>query len=106
MLPAHWEGGARASIETAAVKNPVRPSKGMAEGGFGGNSAPPERLGFVRALLVVGSSKVQNIPPDSTSNFFRGGCLAALRLGLVALRLAQSHIIPRRKKRKGSGLYI
>src|SRR3989344_2535989 len=41
LLPAHREGGARASIETAAVKNPVRPSKGMAEGGFGGNSAIP-----------------------------------------------------------------
>ncbi|MDP3771941.1 MAG: hypothetical protein Q8Q94_01020, partial [bacterium] len=132
-------------------------SKGMAEGGCGGNSAIPLQKieASPAALLVesrtqqksflflleekirraqirkseenffagwrvvasggglaslvpfkVGSSKVQNIPPDSTSNFFRGGCLAALRLGLVALRLAQSHIIPRLGKRKGSGLYI
>src|SRR3989338_4565335 len=47
--------------------------------------------------------RVPHRPPDSTSNFFRGGCLAALRLGLVALRKAQSHIIPRLGKRKGSG---
>ncbi|KKU97159.1 MAG: hypothetical protein UY29_C0002G0056 [Parcubacteria group bacterium GW2011_GWC2_48_17] len=39
LLPAHWEGGARASIEFVIAKNPVRPSKGMAEGGCGGNSA-------------------------------------------------------------------
>jgi len=70
----------------AAAKNPVRPSKGMAEGGCGGNSAIPlqkieaspaalqrklfcwtasEASGGGLASLVpfkVGSSKVQNFP--------------------------------------------
>ena len=67
LLPAHREGGARASIEFVIAKNPVRPSKGMAEGGCGGNSAAPERsAGAKRRRSVsfkVGSSKVQNIPP-------------------------------------------
>src|SRR3990167_10478946 len=54
LLPAHREGGARASIETAAVKNPVRPSKGMAEGGFGGNSAIPlQKIEASPAALLV-----------------------------------------------------
>ena len=44
ILPAHWEGGARASIDLVTAKNPVRPSGGAAEGGGGGNSAAPERI--------------------------------------------------------------
>ena len=56
--------------------------------------------------LKVGSSKVQNIPHNNTSAFFMEDCLGASPLGLVALRKAQSHIIPRLGKRKGSGLYI
>jgi hypothetical protein len=31
-------------VNLIAAKNPVRPSKGMAEGGCGGNSAAPERI--------------------------------------------------------------
>src|SRR3990167_5310748 len=54
-------------------------------------------------LFKVGSSKVENIPHNNTSAFFREDCLGASPLGLVALRKAQSHIIPRRRKRKGSG---
>ena len=39
-------------MHLAAAKNPVRPSKGMAEGGCGGNSASPEPKRSPAALLV------------------------------------------------------
>ena len=66
LLPAHWEGGARATLKMIAPQKNFRAkpkqagkkeggwgegifarlllSGGMAEGGFGGNSAMPERI--------------------------------------------------------------
>ena len=42
-------------------------------------------------------------PPIATFAVLGKDCLAASPLGIRALRLAQSHKIPRRAKRKGNG---
>ena len=97
------------------AKNPVRPRKNTAEGG---NSAAPERpagaparrslgAGGKRRRSVpfnVGSSKVQNFPPDRTFAFWERDCLAALPLGMSASRKAGRGRIPWRIKRKGNGI--
>jgi len=54
-------------------------------------------------FLKMGSSNVQNFPPDRTFAFWERDCLAASPLGMAALRKAQSGRIPRRDERKGSG---
>ena len=55
-------------------------------------------------LLKVGSSKVQNFPPDRTFAFWERDCLAALPLGMSASRKAGRGRIPWRIKRKGNGI--
>ena len=52
----------------------------------------------------VGSSKVQNFPPDSTFAFWERDCLAASPLGSSASREAGRGRIPRRIERKGNGI--
>jgi len=52
--------------------------------------------------LKMGSSNVQNFPPDRTFTLWERDCLAASPLGMTALREAQSGRIPRRDERKGS----
>jgi len=58
----------------------------------------------LRVLLKVGSSKVQNFPPDRTFAFWERDCLAASPLGSSASREAGRGRIPRRIERKGNGI--
>src|SRR3989338_5010848 len=59
LLPAHWEGGARASIDFVAAKNPVRPRKNTAEGGCGGNSAIPLQKIEASPVALLVQSRTQ-----------------------------------------------
>ena len=99
LLPAHWEGGARASIEFVIAKNPVRPSKGMAEGGCGGNSAVfLQKIEASPAALLVQSrtqqksflflleEKIRRAQiRKSEENFFAGLRVVASGGGLASL---------------------
>ena len=100
ILPAHWEGGARASIDLVTAKNPVRPSGGAAEGGGGGNSAAPERIqkeASPAALLVQSRTQQKSFLflleekirraqiRKSEENFFAGWRALASGGGLASL---------------------